>query len=136
MSGRTYLVPIRGKVLDAATMRPARKAQAEAARKEFFAQKKGQGVGRPPRRGPTDKLRRFMDFGIDPRTDSVVIGAWPFPKQPNLVGAVSVPELLDKGGQEEINGQLVKYGERPFVKPTLPPVERKMRQLIERRPLV
>lgn len=134
INGRQYFVPARGMVIDVQTGRPANRQQADQARLAAFANLRGQGVGRPPRRGPTDKLRRFMDFGID-NNETVVIGAWPFPKQPSLVGVVSVPELLNKGGGEFIGSQLVQYGPRPFVEPTLPPVARKMRQLVEQRPI-
>jgi len=135
VGGKTYIVPLRGVVLDAATSKPVRKAEANAARIAFYAKHRGEGVGQPPRRGPTDKLRKNIDFGVDPQTSSVVIGAWPFPKQPALVGAVTVPELLNKGGGEIVGGVLVKYEPRPFVETVFEITHRKMGQFIEQRPV-
>jgi hypothetical protein len=135
VSGQSYIVSLRGLVVDAKTGRPVRKAEAQAARIAFYQSHRGEGVGKPPRQGPTNKLRRNIDFGVDPTTSSVVIGAWPFPVQPALVGAKTVPDLLNKGGGEIVGGVLVKYAPRPFVETVLEVTHRKMGQFIEQRPV-
>lgn len=89
----------------------------------------------PPRRGPTDLLRKLTLFQLDSRAESVVIGPYPFKNQPQLVGAVSVPELLDKGGGEYIRGELVHYEPRPYVERCLNPTLKFMTQIIERNPV-
>lgn len=131
----TVFVDRNGPVVDVSNGFPVTREEADEARKIAYARIKGQGEGKPPRVGPTRKLRSNIDFGIDPKTESVVIGAYPFPNQPSLAGRVTVPELLDKGGGEVISGQLVKFGERPFTKPILPIAQRKMAELIEKTPL-
>lgn len=133
--GRRYHVPRSGLVREYHTGQPVATALAMEVRRAFWATKKGRGAGQPPRRGPTDLLRKFTDFGYDRRRQMTVVGPWPFPSQPKLVGAVSVPELLDKGGGEVIGGDLVKYEPRPFVESTLAPTVRFMTQLIERSPV-
>lgn len=135
VNGRSYFVPMRGKVLDARTRRPVTRAEAESARRAMALRLRSEGEGQPPRRGPTDLLRRNIFFGVDTDTESVVIGPRMFAKQPPLVGAVSVPELLEKGGIEIIMGKRAKYGARPYAAPTLPIAERKFRELIESEPL-
>ena len=96
---------------------------------------RSEGEGAPPRRGPSDKLRKFIFFGLDPNSESVVIGPSPFPNQPAMPGRVSVPELLNKGGTEIIFGTPVHYGPRPYIEPSLPATQRQMEKLIERTPL-
>lgn len=135
VNGNQYHVQLQGLVLDAKTGRPARGREAMAARIALAQQTKGQGAGLPPRRGQTDKLYKFTDFGIDPQTETAVIGAFPFAQQPAMQGAVSVPELLDKGGGEFIGGLLVKYDDYPFTAPSMPPTYDKLAQLIESVPL-
>lgn len=135
--GGTVLVPVRGKVVAAGTNRPVDRNTAFLARQLLYrrqAQESKARAGKPPR-SRTGKLRRNIDFGVDPRTDSVVIGAWPFPQQPVLVGAVSVPELLNKGGGEVINGTLAKYDPFPFVETVLNVTSRKMAEFIRQRPV-
>lgn len=134
-NGTRYHVPRGGLILDPKTGRPVTTQDAQQIREAFWRSIKGRGAGKPPRRGPTDLLRRFTFFGMDPGSESVVVGPYPFKKQPPLVGAVSVPELLDKGGAELIGKQLVKYDPHPFVERTLPPVTRFMDKLIEQRPV-
>lgn len=138
VNGRLLLVQKSGLVVDEATRRPVKSADAIQARQEwlrrFIAYKTGKGEGRPPRLGPTGKLQRYNDFGID-HNDTVVMGTVPFKKQPELVKAVTVPDLLNAGGGERIAGQLVKYGPRPFVEVSLPPVVRFTKQLIKSNPV-
>lgn len=135
IDGHEFFVPPRGMVVDMTTGRAAHKSEADEARIELARQLRHESAGKPPRRGPTDKLYKFTDFGVDPQTESAVIGAWPFPSQPRMQDRVSVPELLDKGGGEYIGGQLVKYDAYPFTIPSLEPTARKMAQLVESVPL-
>lgn len=131
VEGKLFLVPISGRVIDVATGRDARKSEADAARAALRGRLKSEGVGKPPRRGPSNLLRRFILFGVDPQSESVVIGAMPFASQPRLVGAVSVPELLDQGGGEYIGGELVRYDPRPFVQPAFDKTLNKFKNLIQ-----
>jgi hypothetical protein len=130
-----YVPPNGGKVLNAKTQRPVTRALAQRAWIETKLRDKGKGEGKPPRRGPTDKLRKHIYFAIDTANESVVIGPEPFPKQPQLVGRVSVPELLNKGGVEIIMGDRVKYGPRPYVEPMLKVTLNKLRQNIAAKPV-
>jgi hypothetical protein len=129
----------RGKVLDAATGRPVPTKVAQLAHINFRERTVAEGVGRPPKRGPSDLLRKRIFFGVETETESVVIGPEMFAAQPRLVGAVSVPQLLDQGGQEEVRfgGRpfLARYEPRPFVGPTLPIAQRRMEELTEEIPL-
>jgi hypothetical protein len=110
---------------------------AMAARKLLAAQHRAEGEGQPPKRGPKDTLRKNIIFVVD--GESVVIGARPFADQPRLIGAATVPHLLDQGGVEIIDalgGSVAAvYGARPFTEPTLEVAERKFRELIESKPL-
>jgi hypothetical protein len=135
VSGRQVIVPIQGKVVDAQTMRPVSRDMADAARQLMRAKLTSQGAGKPPRRGPTDKLRRHIYFSLDPTTESVVIGPAPFANQPYMPGRASVPELLDKGGYQRIVEQMVKYEPHPYTPQTMEVAKRKFRQLIEKTPL-
>lgn len=135
LGGRLVIVPVRGKVIDAKTKQPIRTEDAKQARLMLAAKLRGSGEGQPPRRGPKDLLRKFILFTVDPKSQSVVIGAAPFAKQPSLLGATTVPELLNYGGGQNTGGVLVKYGARPFVEPALATTLRKMEQEIERVPL-
>lgn len=135
--GHEYGVPLKGLVRHVATGRPvtadfAKKLRILYSRRNRFS---GKGVGQPPRRGPTDLLRKLTIFEMDRQHESVVIGPMPFDEQPPLVGAVSVPELLDKGGYEQIGKELVKYEPRPFVERTLPPTLRFLEKTIEKQPV-
>lgn len=138
INGVVYRVQANGPVLDRSTGRPARRAEAQQAREEwlrrFIAGKRGKGEGRPPRIGPTGKLKKFTDFGID-HNDTAVMGSVPFSSQPPLVKAVTVPDLLNAGGAERIAGQLVQFGPRPYVEVSLPPVVRFTKQLIKSNPV-
>jgi hypothetical protein len=97
---------------------------------------RSEGAGQPPRRGPTDLLRRFILFGVDPDSERVVIGAMPFRRQPRFSGGiVSVPELLEKGGGEYIKDELVHYQPRPFVNPAFDITLAKMKEKIQSVPL-
>ena len=135
VNGKQYLVPIQGRVIDLTTGQPCREQEANAARIELAKVLRHSSAGKPPRRGPTDNLYRFTDFGIDPATESAVIGAIPFDQQPRMEGRVSVPELLDKGGGEYIGNLLVQYDAYPFTAPSLGPTAAKMAQLVESIPL-
>ena len=64
-----------------------------------------------------------------------MVGVEAFPSQPSLVGAISVPELLNKGGRQKVLDPWVKYGPRPFVEPAMDVTLRKMEQEIECVPL-
>jgi hypothetical protein len=130
-------VPPRGKVLDARTQRPVSRELAMAARMALAARHRSEGAGQPPKSGPKKTLRKNIVFVVD--DESVVIGARPFPSQPTLIGAASVPHLLDSGGIEIIEAlggsARAVFEPRPFISPSLDPTERKFRQLIESEPL-
>jgi hypothetical protein len=133
----TCFVPTRGPVIDVRTGRPVTRQLAirAAIQVHSIVAPKGSGEGKPPRRGPTDKLRRHIYFSVDVAKESVVIGPEPFPSQPVMVGRVSVPELLNKGGIEVIFGQRVKYGPRPYVETILKPALAKLRENIRKKPI-
>jgi hypothetical protein len=132
VDGRQYLVPVAGRVLDLATMRACTAEQAKAARLAMAGRLRSEGEGKPPRRGPSDRLRQEIFFGVDQDSETVVIGPRIYASQPTLVGAKSVPELLEKGGIEVIFGKRVRYGARPYVAPILPVAQKKMAELVER----
>jgi hypothetical protein len=132
---RLYVPPNGGAVLNAKTMKPVTRALATRAWIETKKRDKGKGVGKPPRRGPTDKLRRHIYFQVDIPKESVVIGPEPFPKQPKMVGRVSVPQLLNKGGIEIIMGDRAVYGPRPYVETILNVTLKKLRENIAKNPV-
>lgn len=135
VEGRKYLVPARGMVIDVETGNRATTRQSEAARRQYAMENKRRTAGSPPRRGPSDLLRRFILFGVDRAAEEVVIGPMKFNNQPSLVGVVSVPELLEKGGSQVLGHELVKYDPHPFAAPSRDETLRKMEDLIERVPL-
>ena len=140
VSGKACYVPIgRGKVLDAQTGQPVRTQLAALAHLAMRDRMKSEGVGLPPRRGPLDLLRKHIYYSYDPASESVVIAPLVFAKQPPLIGAASVPELLEFGGQEMFHakGQVWTgtYAPRPFVRPVMPLAQRKMAEEIESIPL-
>jgi hypothetical protein len=135
VEGQALIVPVFGKVLDAKSRQPVRKELADAARRAMAARLRSEGAGKPPRRGPSDLLRQGLHFSVDEASETVTIGAMMFANQARLVGAASVPDLLNKGGGEIIAGQLVKYEPRPFVEPALETTYRKMADLVEKVPL-
>jgi hypothetical protein len=128
------VVQARGPVINARTGKPVAAGIARKAKEAYYESIKGRGEGQPPRRGPTDLLRRFIFFGVDMTTESVVIGPMKFDSQP-VMNRVSVPELLNKGGVEIIFGKPVQYGPRPFAEPVLPVAQRQMEKLIQTTPL-
>lgn len=129
------LVQPNGVVLDAKTMRMVSKSLASRARVTLKSGNRGRGEGQPPRRGPTDKLRKHIYFNIDKTKPSVVIGPEPFPRQPQMLGRVSVPQLLNKGGIEIIMGDAVAYGPRPFVETILKPALKILKEDIRKHPV-
>jgi len=135
VGGVPCLVPIHGKVVDTRTGRPVAKHLADQARAAMAARWRDEGAGRPPRRGPTDLLRKNIFFGVDLPSESVVIGPRVFAKQPKLRGAKSVPELLNSGGVEIIMDRPVTYEPRPYIETVLPVAARKLAELVEKVPL-
>lgn len=134
-------VPQHGLAVNARTRQPVHKIVARRAAKMVAKQVKGTGEGKPPRMGPTKKLRDRNEFSLDSETESVVIGTVPFPPK-DPIAAASVPELLDKGLKGWINsalapagGVFVKYSKFPYVDSVLPIAQKKLEQLIERRPV-
>lgn len=140
--GRTVFIDPQGRVR-AANGRFLPKAYAAKIKAKAQQQKiKPQrfGVGQPPRRGPSDLLRKRIFFGVEAETETVVIGPEMFSSQPTMYGAVSVPQLLDQGGIEMMRSKLGKvyqahFEPRPFVAPALPPTQKRMAELIESTPL-
>lgn len=129
------LVPSNGPVVRVGSGKRVPRAIGLRARMLLRHHLKGQGEGKPPRRGPTDKLRRHIYFSVDVEKKSVVIGPEPFPSQPRMRGRVSVPELLNKGGVEILLGEPVKYGPRPFVETILKPAIKKLKENIRKKPV-
>src|SRR4051812_41597691 len=98
---KACFIPIgRGKVLDAETGQPVTTRLAALAHIAMRSQQKESGAGLPPRRGALDLLRKHIYFSLDMATESVVIAPLVFHSQPPLIGAASVPELLEYGGRE------------------------------------
>lgn len=122
-------------VIDAKTNRPVTRALAVRARYMINSRRVKSGEGNPPRRGPSDKLRKHIYFAIDANKPSVVIGPEPFPRQPVMQGRVSVPELLNKGGVEIILGVPAKFGPRPFVETILKPAMKALKGEIKKHPI-
>lgn len=140
VNGVELIVPPRGMVLSAKTRKPVTTELAREARIAMSKRRHAEEPNRPPRRGPTDLLRRFIFFGIDKDTQSVVIGPQKFAKQPQMTGATSVPELLERGGTAKqwaagLGSVTAYYAPHPYVGPTLPIAERRFKELIEREPL-
>lgn len=131
-------VPVEGfgRVIDLRTGKQVSAQDAANARRMLRIMQGREGAGKPPRRGPTDKLRRFMEFETIEKRGLVTsrIGAYDFKQQPRLVGAISVPDLLERGGYEEIAGQLVRYEPHPFVAVARESTIKKMEQLIAQTP--
>lgn len=137
-------------VHDTKTGKPVNRFAARRARHLVLKRKSQINARKPPRRGPTDKLHRFLFFGIDRKTQSVVIGPMPFRQQPRMVGAVSVPELLNDGGGEYVKDYyslthsdqlatgkdvLVKYYPHPYVDVVMPTVRGRMNTIIKNNPI-
>jgi hypothetical protein len=140
VGGKACYVPIgRGKVLDAATGQPVTTRMAQLAHLAMRDQLKSDGAGLPPRRGALDLLRKHIYYSYDEPTESVVIAPLVFTKQPPLIGASSVPELLEFGGKELFHAKghawTGTYSPHPFVRPILPLAEAKLAEEIERTPL-
>lgn len=132
VDGRQYLVPFRGRIIDLATSKPATIEQARLARNAMRSRLTSEGEGKPPRSGKTGLLKKFILYGVNPETEAVVIGAMPFRSQPRFSGGiVSVPQLLEQGGGEYINNELVKYQPRPYVRPAHDKALKKMREAIK-----
>lgn len=137
---REVIVPVEGfgRVLDAKSGRPVSREDSEKARLQMRILRKAEGAGvgggpgQPPRRGPTDLLRKFTLWDVVEERGNItaVIGAEKFAKQPRLVGVSAVPELLEKGGGEYIGSQLVAYSPHPFAAPSQQPTINKMPELI------
>lgn len=140
VSGKACYVPIgRGKVLDAETGQPVTTRMAALAHLAMRDRLKSEGAGLPPRRGKLDLLRKHIYYSYDPESESVVIAPLVFAKQPPLIGAASVPELLEFGGREVFQGKgnswIGTYSPRPFVRPVMPLALDKMAEEIDRIPL-
>ena len=135
VNGLAVIVPARGKVVDAKTQRPVSKKIADLARLAMAKRYKSESAGKPPRRGPSDLLRQHIYFGVEPDGESVVIGPMAFRKQPHLVGAKTVPELLNKGGSQNIMGQYVKYDPHPFTSRPAELAAKKLAELVKSEPL-
>lgn len=135
VNGLAVIVPVRGKVVDAKTQRPVSKAIADLARLAMAKRYKSEGAGKPPRRGPTDLLRKHIYFGLDPDGETVVIGPMLFSKQPPLVQVTTIPELLNKGGGQNIMGRYVKYEPHPFTPRPAELAAKKLAELVKSEPL-
>jgi hypothetical protein len=101
--------------------------------------RKSSEPGKPPR-SRQGGLRENIYFGLDEVTESVVIAPLRFQSQPKLIGAASVPELLEGGGGEMSERKdgtvsISEYAPRPFVAPQQQPAEQKLAQEIESTPL-
>jgi hypothetical protein len=135
VGGRQFFVPTAGRVIDVATGKPCSKAQAREARITLARQLK-EPAGSPPRRGPTDKLRKNIFFGVDPETASTVVGPLIFNKQPAGIMPPTVPELLEFGGTATSKlGLPATYPPHPFAGPSFDPTLQQFERLIESEPL-
>lgn len=132
VDGKEYYVPFGGRVYDAKTGRPARQSQADRARPLAIAKSRGHGAGRPPR-SRTGLLKNKMAFAVDEQRLIVTVGTQTLPNQPQLVGAVSVPQLLDQGGGEFIAGFLAVFAPRPFVQQAAGATAQQMLKFLRRR---
>ena len=140
----TLFVPREGPIVEVATRRLAPRMAAQRALAIVAARVKGQGAGKPPRMGSTKKLRRWNDFQLDPKTESVVAGTVPLPKRARIAAA-SVPHLLDQmepGARgEEISHPVMDqsvfavYAQHPYVESTLGPTVNKAKSIIRRHPV-
>jgi hypothetical protein len=135
-------VPRYGQVIDLTTNRPVvSQAVVREARRIVYERLRGRGEGRPPKMGPTRKLRDRTEFALDPVTETVVIGVVPFADQPEMMGTVSVPQMLDEGGLEVVphyltgGGAYALFGRRPYLEPTLHPTRAFLGRLVRSRPV-
>lgn len=140
IGGKQVFVPVgRGKVLDAATGQPVTTRMAQLAHLAMRDKLRSEGAGLPPRRGALDLLRKHIYYSYDEASESVVIAPLVFAKQPPLIGASSVPELLEFGGKEQFHAKghswTGTYSPHPYVRPVLPLAEEKLAQEIESVPL-
>lgn len=137
-------MPRRGKIIDKKTGKPVPKAVAAHVVQVVSQRVKGQGAGKPPKRGPTALMREGVTFSLDDKTETVVIGVEPLPgKGRGLLNAASTGHLLDKGRSRLLShpalkavGQpptATKYGKHPFTEPSLAPTARRLEQLIKTR---
>lgn len=140
----TVFVPRRGRVMRISTKKPVPAAVAAYAVNVVSQRVKGQGAGKPPKRGPSGLLRQGVTFSLDDKTETVVIGVEPIAGKGNgLINAVSTGQLLDKGrarwlqhparaaaGQPAVPA---RFSEHPFTQPSLPPTVRRLEQLIKNR---
>lgn len=137
----TLFVPRQGLIVSMSTGKPAPRAAALIALQIVSARLKGQGAGKPPRMGPAKLLKRQNDFGLDPKTESVVIGTVPLPNG-HPVNAASVPQMLNEGLSGMIHNSLLpggsataNYAEFPYVQSVMEPTKNKLLQLIQQNPI-
>lgn len=130
-------VPRRGMIVNMRSGFPVPREVAIIALDIVARRVRGQGAGKPPRRGESAKLRRHNEFYLDPRTDSVVIGTVPFPTS-KAAKAASIPNQLDTGTIGRVEhpllppgGVLTAFTKHPYVNAVLPPTLNKMGELIE-----
>jgi hypothetical protein len=72
--------------------------------------------GTPPRRGPSDLLRRFIFFAWEPIRETVVVGPVALGRpRPEGSAAQTVPELLEFGGTYERWGKRRAMAPRPYM---------------------
>jgi hypothetical protein len=140
VDGRQLFIPNKGNrqermVRDAQTGAVVSTPLAARAHIAFRQQQLASGAGKPPHRGPLDLLRKHIYFSYDPTSESVVIAPLVFAKQPPLIGAQNVPELLEFGGREVFKHYTGTYAPHPYVRPTKVLAEMKMAELTESIPL-
>lgn len=137
-SGVLY-VPRRGEIIDLTTGKPAPLEAAQFALKVVSARLKGQGKGKPPRKG-VGILRAGTDFALDPLAETVVAGTVPIDQLKGNILAASTGQLLNEGRGGFIQHPVMPapvfttWAFHPYVEPSLPPTVKKLKQLIQRRP--
>lgn len=134
VGNREFIVPVRGRVVEARTGKEPSAKDAKAAREAMAKRRRFEDRGKPPRRGPKDLLRTNVLFYLDPATESVAVGARVFSRQPDLIGVSDVPELLEFGGKERIRGETAEYVPHPFIFPALDTSKKKFRDLVDKIP--
>jgi hypothetical protein len=98
-------------------LRTARSRDRQKIQKQIDEAKKRQTSrpGQPPKGHGAQLLKKFLYFGFDSTSRSVVVG----PAKLNGVAAQNAPSILEAGGSTEIAGRKVTIEPRPYMGPAL-----------------
>lgn len=134
-------VPRLGPIVSRTTGKIVPRVVALQALRHVAVQVRHQGAGKPPRMGPSKKLKQYNEFALDPATETVVIGTVPFPTTGPYKTA-HVGQILNEGLAGWVanrllpgGGVVADYGYYSYVDSCLPPTINKLTQLVERRPV-